>query len=546
MNFFRDITNYDLYGKSIYIKIGSSGVTSTIYSKCITKIVFAVIIIYFIEVTIQTLERKNLISKTTTKKVYHRPNIPLTLDNFNFAFAVYNSSGSIINQSEVERYYVPYFYMLHYDGSSGTRTYANIRNCTSHDFINITSDYFSYNQLDQYSCIENFTFEVFGFADEFYKKLIFKLDYCNSEDYDNCKSEQEIADSLNGGYIKFYILENDIDIDNYDNPFVSSLKFISTDNFNLNNSFPLEEVRYFKSLEVKSDQSFFLEDYQSQFSFQLANEINYYYSTPKHSPASIYFLHIWSYDKVDTTTRNYDKMWDVVSSLGGLMKIIMAFGFLLTRSYNEYEESINLIKSRNLIQTNPNPQSNIKSKIIKQNDIYHKNIGKALNNNKKISKTNIEIAALSSNRLDNSSLDSFNHKNREKLDISENSKKNEEKEDYEGEIEIEKEENIKIPQNMDFIMNFKVKKKILDISIKKPQVLSSKYLNIQMIENDNKIDIDMIQENLRKKYEKIKKEQKDFHFSFTEKLCMMVGFRRNEEKNDKNHQFCTFCALSKK
>ena len=34
-----------------------------------------IIIIYFIEVTIQTLERKNLISKTTTKKVYHRPNI---------------------------------------------------------------------------------------------------------------------------------------------------------------------------------------------------------------------------------------------------------------------------------------------------------------------------------------------------------------------------------------------------------------------------------------------------------------------------------------
>ena len=95
-----------------------------------------------------------------------------------------------------------------------------------------------------------------------------------------------------------------------------------TDFFDLNKTTAIWEERFMKSLEVKSDQSFFFNYYKSQYNFQLANEINYN-SVPKINSSEIYFLNIFSYDKVDISTSYYDKIWNAISSLGGIMKIMI-------------------------------------------------------------------------------------------------------------------------------------------------------------------------------------------------------------------------------
>ena len=154
MHFVKEII---LYGKGVILRIGCSGVTTTTYSKLITKIAFLIIIAYFIGSLIQIFERKNLISNTTTRKTYPRQHIPINSNNFQFAFAVYDNNSSIITQSELEKYYVPYFYMVTLENYNKTFNYSIIRNCTSSDFVNLNDqDYIFYNNLINYSCIDNF------------------------------------------------------------------------------------------------------------------------------------------------------------------------------------------------------------------------------------------------------------------------------------------------------------------------------------------------------------------------------------------------------
>ena len=578
--FLKEIINYDLYCKNVVLRIGTTGVTSTYYSKLITKIVFMIIIAYFVESLIQVFERKNLISNTTTRKAYPRPHISLNNNNFKFAFVVFDSNDNILIQSELERYYVPYFYMsiLNGNGLNPIQNYSIIRNCTSKDFTNLNDEeYISYNDLIYYSCIDNFSLEINGFDDEYYFiHLDFDLDYCDSAYYSNCKPFEEITKKLQGGYLQFYILENDVDVDNYNNPFVSTLKVFFSDFFDLNKTYAMYEERFLKSLEVKTDQSFFFQDYISEYSFQLANEINYYL-LPKKNSSEIYVLYIISYDKVDISTRNYDKIWNAISSLGGLMKIIIGLGILLTRKFNENEESINLIKSRHLI--------NISSS--KNKDDYNdtKVYEKAIDNNNVLNDkillkqgNNIEISVLSVNRQEKSIFDypsnSFNkdlsntHSNQQKKEILNESIKNQYEKDYDWEIEIE--QNIKLPLHIDLFIKkytenpiinndkeeiirydkeFISKKEVDDDdennhkftknnNIEKIIPSSNKEFIVNQADNNDKNqEINFIKENFKKKYEIMKENISQFSFSFIEKIYTIIGLKRNKIQNTKNNIF---------
>ena len=402
MNFICEIIHYDLYPKNARLRIGNSSFTSPIYSQLITKLVIVLCIFYFVNNVIDVFERNRLISNTTTRKTYHRSNINLNSNNFKFAFAIFDSDGEIIIQSELERYYVPHFYLMSTINQGGTvinvtRDYSNLRNCTNDDFSNLDDAYVELNNLTMYSCPEYFNFSINGNYDEKYTNLIvFRLDYCESNTYNNCKPIDEIQSKLQGGILNMYLLDNDVDLTNYENPFLSFIKLNYFENIDLNNNF--EQYIYFKNVEIQTDQSFIWKDYQTKTNFQFAEMANIYsgikyLSLSSSQTPTFYDFNIYVYEKVDTINRSYDKIWDAISSLGGIMKIIIGIGFLLTRKYNECDESISLIKSNNLINHIDNEKVNKNEKL--------KN---------KLMQTNFEVSILFSNRLNNSSLNLLNSK----------------------------------------------------------------------------------------------------------------------------------------
>ena len=532
MNFLKQIVNYDLYSKNINLRIGANSMTSTAYSKLMTKIVFISIVIYFIQNMIETFQRINLNCNAITKKTYPRPNITLNSDTFKFAFAITDSDGYIITQPELEQYGFPYLYWYSANIENGdfaniTRNYSNIRICTSQDFdnfININEEYIESNNLTNYFCPNNSDFQIHGYFDE--KKInsvVFKFSYCDSANYNNCKSKEEVMNRLEGGYINFYISEKDIDINNYENPFIKSFKFFSFQILDINKC--ISEKKYLKSLELDTDKSFFTNDFQNDFSFELVSES---IIEQCNSPSTIYLLNVLSYDKADIVTRKYPKIWDGHSSLGGIMKVLIAFGFLITRNFNETEESINLIKSRNLISYTNFDESKIQ--------INNNNLNLLNDKKKRLSNTSFEILMHSSRSKDSSLNPLYNDKNdMEIMNNSINIIKNEK-------IEIEMEEKIKIPKDLESLMTFKKKKRKSfeeeeennqKIILKEEVLITNKQDIIVVKENLNKNVINILKENLKEKYEKIKQIQNEFHFSFLEKFLLGFAFQPTEEKKRK-------------
>ena len=471
MNFIKGIIEHDLYCKNVNLRIGNKAFTSTVYSKIITKIVFIALIIYFVNIMIGIFERKRLITNTTTRKTYPRPNISLNSNNFKFAFAVFDSDGVIIQQTELEKYYIPFFYLLTTINQGGVaktaqRHFTNISSCTLKDFSNIDEDYIYLNNLTSYSCPNKYDFIINGDYDEIYTNLIvFRLDYCNSKVYNNCKPIEEIENKLNGATVNVYLLDNDVNVQDYENPFIPylHLSYVS-----LSSIYEVsKDYIYFKKIEIQTDQSFFLNDFQSKSNIQIAEENqfedrNSFLTASTIVVPNFYVLNIDVYGKVDTITRSYDKIWDGISSLGGIMKVIIGIGILLTRKYNENEESMNLIQSKKLFNIKNDNNNSDKSQMDKKN----------------LSKYNFEL--ISSNRINNSSrlnfLNEFSRINEKDLEISK--KKNVEK-------------KIRTPDNCDSLKNFKkTRRKSLDnkvdINKQDEEIKSHNFQNEQILKTMRK------------------------------------------------------------
>ena len=539
MNFIKGIIEHDLYCKNVNLRIGNKAFTSTVYSKIITKIVFIALIIYFVNIMIGIFERKRLITNTTIRKTYPRPNISLNSNNFKFAFAVFDSDGVIIQQTELEKYYIPFFYLLTTINQGGVaktaqRHFTNISSCTLKDFSNIDEDYIYLNNLTSYSCPNEYDFVINGDFDEIYTNVIvFRLDYCNSTVYNNCKPIDEIAYKLNGGTINVYLLDHDVDVKDYENPFIPYLHLSSSVISTIYQQ-SYDDI-YFKKIEIQTDQYFFLNGYQSKSNFQMAEE-NIYVDTAVYLTSStiiaqdFYLLNINVYGKVDTITRSYDKIWDGISSVGGIMKVIIGIGILLTRKYNENEESMNLIQSKNLFN-------------IKNYDHEEKQRSNKSQILKNILKFNFEItSAISLNRFDNSS--SFNllkntNKSKEFSRINVKDIEISNKEDPEN-CQTELEKKISTPKNCDSLRNFrKTRRKPLynkfDVNKRDEEIKVHNFQNEQIIENNEEI-FKNINENFKKKIENIQLNHKEFHFDFCEKLTMSLGIIK---KNKKNNIFLT-------
>ena len=560
MYFLQEIIKYDLFSKKVNLRIGVSDVTSTFYSKFLTKVLLILVLIYFVELMIDIFKRNNLNSNLTTRKAYPRPNLTISSDNFKFAFALFDRDDNIIIQSELDRYYVPKFYLYSSLNKGGQpinvkRTYYNIRNCVSDDFTDIDPNYINLNNLTAYSCPENYNFQISGYDDEnSMNLLVFRLDYCNDLAYNNCKPLDEVLTKIQGAYVKMYILDHDVDLGNYESPFVSYLKYISSEHFDLN--YALDDRRYLKTIEIYTDDSFYTKHYKTDINFQFSEELNLNYLSntdnylKDNSTSRFYDLNLISYQKVETISREYNKLWDGMSSLGGIMKFIISFGYLLTKKFHKIEESINLIKSRNIITFN-NENDDIERNETNPNRNPYK---------KKLSFTSFEIAGPSSNRVDNdnSSLNPLNHENLENSDTTRKKTINNKViENYEIEIESQ----IKLPQNLDIFMNFKKRKKPSfnkdNLSYEEtfqPQVLNNQNLSNQP-SHENKVEINKInnnvkennihwqwlQENFEKNYENLQKNKNNFNFTFFEKLSIIFGFipNKNKEKQKKYKVFFT-------
>ena len=372
----------DIFGISPLFTIRGRGTFQTQIGSFLTIICVMLIIIY--------------ISIFLNEMIYHKsPNIQSTIyydeipseiqlkkENFVFIFglktkdninfideSIYNVEGNQIkiNINDKNVYY--------YDNEA-----LNIIKCSEYKF-EFSNENFKKLPLDNLYCIDN----DLNFKGEYMSKFwnYIKLNFSKCQNLTNqnfCKSENEINEILNGGYIEIYIPDYNFEPLKYNDPYNIYIR-------NLYKSFSIkyfEEIfLYFKLIEIITDSGYFFENKKkiniTSYDY-IQNDIDFRdYS---------HFLSISMRlsSKREIYERSYIKLQAIFSNVGGMLKIILLIGeytvyFIRMTLYKNYileffnldESEIRLKKIRKMYNLTGNINLKNNTMFRDMNNITEKN-----------------------------------------------------------------------------------------------------------------------------------------------------------------------------
>ena len=293
-----------------------------------------------------------------------------TKDNINFIDeSIYNVEGNQIkiNINDKNVYY--------YDNEA-----LNIIKCSEYKF-EFSNENFKKLPLDNLYCIDN----DLNFKGEYMSKFwnYIKLNFSKCQNLTNqnyCKSENEINEILNGGYIEIYIPDYNFEPLKYNDPYNIYIR-------NLYKSFSIkyfEEIfLYFKLIEIITDSGYFFENKKkiniTSYDY-IQNDIDFRdYS---------HFLSISMRlsSKREIYERSYIKLQAIFSNVGGMLKIILLIGeytvyFIRMTLYKNYileffnldESEIRLKKIRKMYNLTGNINLKNNTMFRDMNNITEKN-----------------------------------------------------------------------------------------------------------------------------------------------------------------------------
>jgi hypothetical protein len=172
-----------------------------------------------------------------------------------------------------------------------------------------------------------------NFNSDYFSNVNLKIKRCiNSTNSKTiCKSKDVIDDKLLNGYFQFHYYGNNIDINNYTNPYKISFSqyFIATDP----KASKFVDV-YFKTVNITTDAGIIFQsfDYESALVFDYYREqilvqvvddlvVDFYINSSKN------YL---------TYTRIYQKFQDFAANIGGLLKVMTVLGYFITIKFTHY------------------------------------------------------------------------------------------------------------------------------------------------------------------------------------------------------------------
>jgi len=233
----------------------------------------------------------------------------------------------------------------------------------------------------------------------------------NYTDNNTCQSPDVIKSKIEGGNFVMHYTSFQTDLNNYDAP----LKIAAVDDFEPTTLQSTTQIYYsFSKVQVQTDVGVFTENFIYHEGVNLdSSKVNFYQYTNNDSFLNLYLR----FDSnVKITTRKYDNILDILSKVGGLLRILTVFGFLFLRPFlsdallqrisNEafdYEECLNEIdaeKPQNKLQNKKTKTRKLKlsfweflkSKFRKKLDLNMKS--RIMHRSVKIMKTNMDISLL--------------------------------------------------------------------------------------------------------------------------------------------------------
>lgn len=244
---------------------------------------------------------------------------------------------------------------------------------------NVVNDTY-YNELIEFNrhlCLKDYNITVGGnYNSDYFSNVYIEISRCqNSTNSDIvCKSSEDINRAFNGVNLNLFYINNIIDSNNYTNPIIP---FIDSYWVKLDTGLFYSNDIYFSRQTLISDNGLIFETYKNTDSwyFERFREISNLATSGR-------FLRLYiNVGKNEISERRYYmKAQELAALVGGLIKILVIFGTVISKFFNDYkfdlmlinhlfkEEVINLDNSKsqsNLIRKTDNLINNFKNNLSK-------------------------------------------------------------------------------------------------------------------------------------------------------------------------------------
>ena len=263
----------------------------------------------------------------------------------------------------------------------------NLTLIKSHEGLCITKFYNATNKKVIYYNDSNFEYPILKYGSNNEKNIWYGIfvQACQNDSIvnnNNCNSIEDIKNFVNLKFPSCYIsfINSEIEIDNYNNPISYSPYSISTTI--KNNEFFANHINI-QPLKIKTKNGLLFDNIVEKSSYRFESLEKQSFSTSEPIFASFYF---WLQSNLFVYERNYKKVQNIMSEIGGLINACIVFGKIINYLINKYiilldfeELLFSIHKKINEKNTNFNNVINLHKEINLNNKII--NLNKDLINN---------------------------------------------------------------------------------------------------------------------------------------------------------------------
>ena len=330
----------DLFKLNVALKLDNKEKTSTFFGKIISLLIYTALGYLYFTSDMIAKTNPNVINRDVDLDPY--PNFFFTADNFKLIFAITDEYNNIIYPDPT------ICSLIVYGGIYYTQTPDNdqfweitTHNCTEEDFDRDPALYQNIGVLGA-QCFDNETFSIGGSWDEPMISFIdIDVTACVNGTNPNitCQSEELISESINNYYFSVWMMQQNIDANNYKNPVKNKIKTFYN---SLDYNFMKVNQIYMNKVDLITNDGLFFDSYSTISSYVIGKQE---VDIEALDAGTVYEFYLYAGNEGTIINRNYQKFENVLANIGGTAHILMIVGFLLAKIQNNKNLNQKLINS---------------------------------------------------------------------------------------------------------------------------------------------------------------------------------------------------------
>ena len=326
-----NISDFDKFANRIGFYFNEKERIGTFFGFILTILYISFSLILFLLFINTTINHKNIIVYHSTLFSNDIPSIDINTNLINFAFGLENPNTN--TRFIDETIYSPKIFFMKSSKINGEFQIEKIEleyeNCKIEYFGDNYKTFFIDNELNNSYCLKNYNVSLLGGIN--YNKmnyLTIKLYPCinNTQNNYHCKPQEIIDSYLNDGDLSIIIKDIGLDPSDYESPVKPS---IQTLNYYIDKSIYKKYIIYYGIAQIKTDIGFIIEKIKTEKYLQFIKDVQLY-NSEYYENKEIISIELRLDDKIYTLSRTYTKIYDVISLIGGYMKILNTILILIS------------------------------------------------------------------------------------------------------------------------------------------------------------------------------------------------------------------------